>query len=121
MIDGSRGNDIIATGTGNNTASGGAGADTFVLDTGGFVTITDFEVGLDNLAIFSPSTLALSARTATSVVAEFDGTSTQVYVNDNFLATIEGVELGVSDIQADLANVSINEETLIEILPEAGL
>jgi len=52
LLVGNSGNDTILGGTGNDTATGGAGADDFVFTRGdGLLAITDFEAGVDDLAL----------------------------------------------------------------------
>lgn len=52
VMDGRGGNDILISTGGNDTMTGGSGADHFVFNpTGGTVTITDFEDGVDLLDI----------------------------------------------------------------------
>ena len=52
VMDGRGGDDVLISTRGNDTMTGGAGADTFVFNpSGGTVTITDFEDGVDLLDI----------------------------------------------------------------------
>lgn len=52
VMDGRGGNDILVSTGGNDTMTGGDGADQFVFNpTGGTVTITDFEDGVDVLDV----------------------------------------------------------------------
>lgn len=52
MIFGRDGDDTINAGAGNDTVTGGAGADVFVVDANTqFLTITDFENGVDRIDV----------------------------------------------------------------------
>ena len=54
VMDGRGGDDVLISTRGNDTMTGGSGADTFVFNpTGGTVTITDFEDGVDLLDILA--------------------------------------------------------------------
>ena len=63
VLDGGDGNDWLFGSDGYDTLTGGAGADTFVFDLaqqGSFDTITDFEVGVDRIALIGTGLTSLS-------------------------------------------------------------
>jgi alkaline phosphatase len=91
QIWGDDGDDLLHGGFGNDTLtgddfSGGQGADTFVLALGeGTDTITDFELGIDKLALTAGLTFEQLSITAS-------GSNALISVGDERLAILNGVE-----------------------------
>ena len=78
ILTGTSGNDTLVS-TGNDTLTGGDGADAFVVDAGSSATITDFRNGADTLVVAagaSASVYLAQSWTALSSDVQIDGAVT---------------------------------------------
>jgi Ca2+-binding RTX toxin-like protein len=82
---GGDGNDVLVGGEGYNILEGGAEKDTFVLDTSGVATISDFEIDNDTLAI------AGLENTSDLNFSISDDNSTLIESGGNTLASLSGI------------------------------
>ncbi|MEY2833119.1 MAG: hypothetical protein RLZZ574_2378 [Cyanobacteriota bacterium] len=82
---GGDGNDVLVGGEDNNLLAGGAEKDTFVLDTKGIATISDFEIDNDTLAI------AGLKDTFDLTFSISDDNSTLIESGGNTLASLSGI------------------------------
>ncbi len=117
---GDTGNDVLIAGAGSSAATGGAGADTFFFtESSGYVSITDFEKGLDKIKIDQTS-IDGGSVTFDIIATTYDGTnagnasanfiqdaSDNLYHDDNgsaaggytLIGNLNGVDLDSTDFE----------------------
>ena len=88
FLEGGSGDDLLNGGIGQNTLNGGSGYDIFVLGSGeGFTTVTDFQLGIDQLSI----------GITDSIKTEFIEDDTLLFAGNDYLGKILDIKLDDSN------------------------
>ncbi|MEM7696351.1 MAG: hypothetical protein AAF318_18020 [Pseudomonadota bacterium] len=110
-IDGGSGNDTVGGGTGNDTVTGGAGNDTFVIRNGSDQeTITDFEMGTDQLDVtgltFGGNQVTTDDVTVTDTNGDGSGDAVLTFAGGQ-VVTLQGISSTQVDEASELQAIGI--------------